>query len=635
MRAVMSVAPLRVLMAAAFGLVVFMMPSAQAKIITAPSFQLSAHAEVAHLPFANPLAKKGGTLSLAAQGSFDSLNPFIDKGVAAQGSFYLYDSLMASSLDELGVSHPQLAEQVTFDDTDDSWVIFHIHPKARFWDGSPVTAADVQATFEMILAEGRVSWQSYLSGIETMTVLDDRRIKFTFAKGQGETLRGAVAAMPIFSKKNLKENFSKPSLTPLMGSGAYQVDKVVAGRSVSYVRNPDYWGWALMVNVGRFNFDYIRYQYYHSDAVALEAFKAGQYLFHIEKNAKLWAHAHKLPQVKSGDVLQRVITDANPIPFYGLMINTRKAPLDDIALRQALVMAFDFDWTNRALLYGQKQRLSSYFQGSALQAPSQTETALDDLLTRLPLSQAERHALKSPMQVVTSARHRSALLNARRHLLSAGYHFKQGQLFDKRGQAVTLEILVSDDSLNRVLLPYLSNLARLGIRARIRQMDKAGFYERRREFDFDMTPTLIYQGNQPSHEQAYLWGSQAAFEHGSQNLAGVRSAAVDALIALLSAKPSPAQSNQSKPEQTKPKQTRTKPNTAKSNIAKSQNQLPDASNHRLYVQALDRLLMAGAYAVPLYADAGTQLLYDKRYQPPTLMPRYALGLDYWWWMDTP
>ncbi len=381
-----------------------------------------------------------------------------------------------------------------------------------------------------------------------------------------------------------------------MGSGAYQLGKVVAGRSVSYVRNLNYWGWALMVNQGRFNFDEIRYTYYRSDEVAFEAFKAGEYRFRIEKNAKLWATAYQFNAIKQGQVKQELVTDANPVAMRGLIINTRRAPFDEVRVRQALVLAFDFDWVNQALLYGQKVRLMSFFEGSELQAKGVPSLSERLLLSVLPLTQAQKQTLIStplPPKTDPSGYHRHALLQARSLLLQAGLTYHQGKLIDKQGRAVHLTILVADETLNRVLLPYLANLKRLGITATIRQVDKAQWAMMRRRFEFDMTPEVIYQVNQVGAEQAYLWGSALADTEGSQNLAGVKDKAIDKVIERL---------------------------------------VRVSHRHEMIVhtKVLDRLLQAGFYVVPLYGDGATQLAYYKEYHHPSKLPNYALGLEYWW-----
>lgn len=555
--------------------------------------------QATHLPYANPDAPKGGVLSMSAIGMFNSLNSFIDQGIPATGTFYLYDTLMAGSLDEAYVLYPQLANAVTHNPDDASWIIYHIHPKARFWDGSAVTAEDVKATFEAILTKGLMSWRGFLGGIEAIEVLDRHRVKFYFNQTASADLGASVGLMPIFAKADIDQRFDQVGLVPLMGSGAYQLELAEPSRRVRYVRDPNYWGADVMVNRGRFNFDAIEYQYFADEAVAFEAFKTGQYRFRIENDIKRWATFDQA-NTRTGTIQKVSLTNQNPVLMQGLVMNLRRPLFADKRVRQAMNLAFDFEWTNQQLLYGEYQRLTSYFFGSPLQAmgkPSAKELAV---LQGLPLNLDEQSALMGvPIQPVSMGDgiNRDNLLKARALLLDAGFTYQDGKLHDKDGQAVRLEILVQDDQYQAVLLPYITHLKRLGIDARLRRMDGSSYLHAKRAYEFDMIIDSFMQGNSPGAEQGYLWGSASADEAGNQNTIGIKSAAVDAVIAKLSK-------------------------------ATSRQEI------ELYAKVLDRLLLAGEYMIPWYGKNSTDILYYQGYHHPTRPPTSSIGLDYWWYQPT-
>lgn len=553
------------------------------------------YADATHLPYANPNAPKGGVLSMPAIGMFNSVNSFIDQGVPATGTFYLYDTLMAGSLDEAFVLYPQLAEKVTHNPDDKSWIIYHIHPKARFWDGSAVTADDVKSTFEHILTNGLMSWRSFLGGIIAIETLDQHRVKFYFDEGASADLGMTVGLMPIFAKKDIDARFSQPSLTPLLGSGAYRLDIAEPSRRIRYVRDANYWGDDVMVNRGRFNFDAIEYQYFADDAVAFEAFKSGQYQFRTEADIKRWASFD--PKQNNLPIIKSELSNQNPVLMQGLVINLRKAKFSDIRVRRALNLAFDFEWVNAQLLYGEYQRLNSYFYGSNIAAKGKPSAEELVILQSLPLSEIEQSALDGvPTQPVSAGDgiNRDNLLKARQLLLQAGFGYQNGQLIDQQGKVVSIEILVADDKHQAILLPYVKNLQRLGFDASIRRMDNASYLARKRAFNFDMIIDSFMQGNAPGAEQAYLWGSAAADEMGNQNTIGIKSHAIDAIITKLA-------------------------------------QATTRHDVEIYAKVLDRLLLAGEYMIPWYGKNSTDVMYYHGYQHPNRLPTNSIGLDYWWY----
>lgn len=551
-----------------------------------------------HLPYANPAAPKGGTLSQAAMGAFNSANPWMTTGIAMSGTEYLYDTLLTGSLNESFVMYPQLAEKITYDPENTSWIIYHINPEAKFWDGSQVTSEDVKATFEAYLNQGLVQVRSYLSAIDSVEAIDKHRVKFTFKSADNKEVLLTVGQFPIFNKTSVKNNFEKLTLTPLMGSGPYQLHHVEQGRSVTYKRDPNYWGQQIMVNKGRFNFDFIKYIYYGSDEVALEGFKVGQYQFRQESSARKWATAYDFPAAKAGMLKKEAIVTKNPVVMQALVMNLRKEIFSDIRVRQAMTNAFDFELLNNTLFYGQYERLESYFHGSELAAtgtPSQDEYQVLKPLLRA-LDPIQRQATLSKWELAKSdgkGYHRQALLDARQKLLQAGFYYRDMKLYQQNGRPAKFEILITDDKMSRVILPYMRNLKKLGFDVSIRQVDKSQYLERLRKFDYDMIVASFPQGNSPGSEQIYMWGSAAAEEVGNQNYSGIKNSAIDAVI----------------------------------------DKLIKADNRKeivLYTKVLDRLLRAGYYMVPMYGSTSTRVAYWDKYRHPKTLSDNAVGIDYWW-----
>ncbi len=551
-----------------------------------------------YLPYANPKAPSGGTLSLDARGTFNSANKWMTTGVAMIGTDYLYDTLMTGSLNEAFTMYPQLASKVTYDPDDTSWIIYHLNPNARFWDGSGVTSRDVKATFEAILNKGPMYIRSYLSDIKDIQIINDQQVKFVFASAENKEILLTVGQFPIFAKSSIDADFEKISLSPLMGSGPYKLGRVDAGRSVSYIRDPNYWGRDLMVNRGRYNFDMIKFVYYQSDEIAFEGFKSGQYRFRPENKASNWVTGYNFPAVKAGLIQKETITSQNPVPMQALVMNLRRPIFQDIKVRQALTAAYDFEWMNKTLFHGQYERLQSFFHGSELAAtgtPSDAEMqVLTPLLSELELTQ--REATLAEWQLPTSdgnGFNRQGLLEARQLLLEAGFYYEDMKLYQLDGSLAQIEILMTGETMGRVLLPYIRNLKRLGFDATLRQVDGPQYYERMRRFDYDMVVDVFAQSLSPGAEQAAFWGSAAADEPGNHNSAGIKNAAVDKVVAALG-------------------------------NAKNRDEIV------LYTQVLDRLLRAGHYVVPLYGKSGTNVAYWDQYRHTEKLPTNAVGIDYWW-----
>lgn len=550
------------------------------------------------MPYANPKAPTGGTLSLDARGTFNAANKWMTTGVAMVGTDYLYDTLMTGSLNEAFTMYPQLASKVTYNPDDTSWIIYHINPAARFWDGTPVTSSDVKATYDALLNKGPMYIRSYLGDIKDIQVIDKQQVKFVFASDDNKEILLTVGQFPIFAKSSIDTDFEKITLTPLMGSGPYKLGRVDAGRAVSYVRDPNYWGRDLMVNRGRYNFDMIKFVYYQSDEIAFEGFKSGQYRFRPENKASNWATGYNFPAVKAGLINQETISSENPVPMQGLVMNMRRPIFQDIRVRQALSKAYDFEWMNKTLFHGQYERLQSFFHGSELAATGMPSAEEMQVLTPLlpKLEPLQRQAVLMEWQLPTSdgsGFNRKGLLEARQLLLDAGFYYNDMKLYQPNGQLAQIEILMTGETMGRVLLPYIRNLKRLGFDATLRQVDGPQYYERVRRFDYDMVVDVFAQSLSPGAEQVGFWGSSAADQAGNRNTIGIKNTAIDTVIDQLGK-------------------------------AKNRDEIV------LYTQVLDRLLRAGHYLVPLYGKSATNVAYWDQYRHTEKLPSNAIGIDYWW-----
>lgn len=557
------------------------------------------YAGLTHLPYATPAAPKGGYLSQSANGTFDNLNAMNGKGTAADGVEYLFDTLMVSSLDEPGVMYPLLAEKVTYDPKKTAYVIYHLNPKARFNDGTPVTAEDIKFSFDTYTTKGNPGLQMYLSDLDKTEVLSRYQVKMSFKSNNNSEMPLILAQMPIYSKKNWQgKDFSRITMQPILGSGPYLIESIDAGRSISYKRNPNYWAKDLPVNRGKYNFDRLKFVYYRNMDVGFEGFKSGQYTVHQEYTARKWVTEYNFSAIKDKMVVKYNFNHENPIPTQSFVFNTRRAPMQDIRFRQALTYAYDFEWQNKALFYGQYHRLQSYFANSELEAkgmPSAEELAiLKPYLAKLdPIQRAG--VLKDWKYPVSDASgfNRKNLLVARELLLEAGYRYHNAQLTDPKGKPIRLEFLIHQDGLQRTLMPFIRNLKRLGITVNIRHVDVPQYIERMRSKDFDMTTNVLPQSLNPGNEQAQFWSSASADQPGNYNYAGIKNAVIDDAITKVI-------------------------------------QAPDRQQLVIRTKVLDRLLRAGYYQIPTYGKGGNWYAYWNMYEQPKIKPKLAVGFDFWW-----
>lgn len=562
---------------------------------------LAMHGDVKYKPgfksfeYVNPSAPKGGEVKLAAIGTFDNLNPFILKGVSAAGLGMVFDTLAVSSEDEPFTEYGLIAESIETP-PDRSWVAYTLRREARFHDGSPITPDDVIFSLETLKTRGHPFYRSYYTNVAKAEKEGERTVRFTFAPGQNRELPLIVGQMPVLSKAYWgKRDFDKTTLDPPLGSGAYRIESVDPGRSITYARVKDYWAAKLPVNVGRHNFDRIRYDYYRDTTVSLEAFKAGAYDFRQENTAKDWATAYDVPPVRQGLVKKEEIRHQMPTGMQGFVFNTRRPLFRDRRVREALGYAFDFEWSNKNLFYGAYTRTQSYFSNSDLASsglPGADELAiLSKYRGRVP-EEVFTKAYAAP-KTDGSGNLRENLRKASQLLQAAGWRVQGGKLVDAGGQPFRFEILLDNPAFERISLPYARNLERLGIQASVRTVDAAQYEKRLEQFDFDVTVTVFGQSLSPGNEQRDFWSSAKADVQGSQNLAGIKDKVVDELVDLVIAAPD-----------------------RKSLVARC--------------RALDRVLLWGYYVVPHWHVRTFRVAYWDRFGRPKVTPKYGLGFETWW-----
>jgi microcin C transport system substrate-binding protein len=576
-------------------------PAASAPAAARPAHGLSMYGELkypagfGHFAYVDPRAPKGGALTLSAIGTFDTLNPFILKGMPAAGLGQVFDTLLVSAADEPMAEYGLVAETVETP-PDRSWVAFTLRRQARFHDGRPITVEDVIWTFETLRTHGHPFFRSYYARVVRAEPAGPRRVRFTFKGGMNRELPLIVGQMPVLPKAWWAgREFGRTTLDPLLGSGPYRVEAVDPGRSITYRRVPDYWAAELPVNVGRFNFDTIRYDYYRDGTVALEAFKSGAYDLRQEDSSKRWATGYDGPALRDGRMRKEQIPNQVPTGMQGFVYNTRREVFGDPRVRQALAYAFDFEWTNAHLFYDAYTRTTSYFSNSELAPrglPGEAErAALEPFRDRVP-AEVFVAAYRPPSTGIGGIR--PNLVTALRLLAEAGWVVHDMRLVHAAtGRPMTFEILIDDPTWERITLPFVQNLERLGVRARIRTVDAPQYEYRLKHFDFDMTVAVFPQSLSPGNEQVDYWGSEAARTPGSRNLAGVSDPVVDALIGRLIA-------------------------------------APDRAALVARTRALDRVLQWGHYVIPHWHITAFRVAYWDRFGRPAVAPKYELGLDTWW-----
>lgn len=556
-------------------------------------------ADFTHFDYTNPNAPKGGAVKLAALGGFDSLNPFILKGRAATGIGLTFDALTVSSDDEAFSRYGLVAETIDMPE-DRSSVTFTLRAEARFHDGHPITVEDVIWTFETLKSEGHPFYRSYYGSVKGAEKVGERKVKFTFAGGQNRELPLIISEMVVLPKHFWAEKaFQKADLAIPLGSGPYRIEKVDAGRSITYRRVADYWAKDLAVSRGKYNYDTIRYDYYRDATIALEALKAGEYDFRSENSSKRWATGYQSPALEGGVLKQELIPNENPTGMQGFVFNTRRPLFEDPRVRQALAYAFDFEWTNKTLFYGAYTRTSSYFSNSELASwglPTGEELELLEAYRgRVP--DALFNTPYTPPHTDGSGSARDNLRTALGLLKEAGWEVKENKLTHlESGRVMTFEMLLVSPAFERIVLPYKKNLERLGIDMRVRTIDGAQYQKRLESYDFDMIVSVFRQSLSPGNEQRNFWSSQVADQPGSRNLAGIKDPVVDELIEQVIG-------------------------------------APDRERLVQTTRALDRVLLHGHYVIPQWHMNAYRIAYWDKFARPAKTPKYSLGFMDNWWID--
>ena len=550
-----------------------------------PRHAIAMHAEpalpagFAHFAYVNPEAHKGGRLTQGVLGSFDSLNPFIVKGLAPQGlraplvsgsniiAGYVVETLMVRGYDEPFTLYGLLAESVETDSAR-SFVTFTLNPAARFSDGKPVTAQDVIFSWQLLRDHGRPNHRIFYSKVTKVEALAERVVRFDIAAANDRELPLILAIMPVLAKHAVNpDTFEQTSMAPPVGSGPYLVGSVDPGKTITLTRSPDYWGRSLAVNRGFWNFDEVRFDYYRDASSYHEAFKKGLFDVRNENDPGRWQTAYDFPALRDGRVLRESFTTGLPKPSFAFVFNTRRPMFSDIRVRQAIALLFDFEWINRTVFFNLYRRSASYFEGSELSARGRAADEHERTLLA-PFPDAVRPDVLdgswAPATSDGSGRDRAILRRALALLNAAGYELRGAELVEKRsGRPLAFEILAVNRDEERLGLLFAGQLKPAGIAVQVRLADAVQYEARRIAFDFDMIQSRWDQSLSPGNEQAFYWSSAAADANGSRNYMGVRSPAADAMIdALLKA-------------QTRPEVVAA-------------------------VRALDRVLMSGAYIVPLF-----------------------------------
>lgn len=564
--------------------------------------------EFTHFDYVNPNAPKGGTIKLRDLDSFDTVNPFLLKGNPGlingdRGGalYYNFTQLMTPSFDEPDAVYCLLAKSITVD-PESRWVEFTLRPEARFHDDSPITAEDVAFTFRLLKEEGHPRYAMNYRDVVAATVLAPDRIRFEFREGAlTRDLPTVVGTMPILSKASFATRpFNVTSMEPLLGSGPYRLARVNPGRSLIYERVKNHWAEDLPVHKGRFNFDVIQVDYYRDRTIALEAFFAGEYDFREEFTSRSWATEYDdKPAVKKGFIKRDILPDASLTGLQAFFLNTRRAPFDDIRVRKAFALLFDFEWTNQNLFHGLYTRLGSVFENSDLKATGLPSAAELELLAPYrDILPAEVFTTEfSPPKTDGSGNMRSQIREAIDLFREAGWTISGNRLVNSDGKQMSIEFLLYEQTMTRVINPYIANLKRAGIDANARVIDVATWQNRVREFDFDIVILRVPQPQLPGVEQRNWWGSAAADTIGGLNISGVKNSAVDALIEKIIA-------------------------------AKTRDE------HRTAARALDRVLMWNYYFIPHWYKSNHFIAYwDKFGRPDAEKPGFDRAVLHSWWYD--
>ncbi len=531
---------------------------------------LKYHKDFKNFDYVNPQAPKGGAVKFGVEGGFNSLNPFILKGISAAGINYIYDSLTEGSDDEISARYGLIAEGVKLA-SDKMSIEFKLRKEARFHDGEPITADDVVFTFNKLISEGHPSYKMSFRDVKEVKKIHKHLVKFFFKNNDNRELPIMVASLSILPKHYYeKVDFSKTSLTPPLGSGPYKIKKLEPNRTIIYERVKDYWAEDLAVNRGRYNFDEIAFDYYRDNNVLIEAFKAQKYDIRQENISRNWYTAYNIEAIEKGEIIKKEIHHSLPAPMQAFVLNLRREKFQDLALRKALTYAFDFEWLRDHIFYGAYKRTESYFANS--------DFGYKDF--HLPKSNGDGF-------------NRDNLLQAKKILDEAGYKVVGGKLLDPKKQLVKIEFLIDTQSFVMVIAPMVKNLEKLGIEAKMRFVEENQYQTRLNKFDFDVIVAVFGQSLIPGNElYAYFHSSQKNVE-GGRNLVGLDDKNVDNLVEKIA-------------------------------IAKSKKELQNLCRE------LDKRMLENYYLIPQWHNNSYRVLYRDIFAMPKASPKYSLATDSWW-----
>ena len=543
-------------------------------------------------------AEKGGNIVRSAIGTYDTFNPFTLKGTSAAGIGLLYESLTVGSSDEAFTEYGLLAKSIEWPD-DRSWVTFTLRDEAKWHDGKKITSDDVVWTFNTLMEKGHPFYKYYYGDVSEVIKITENKVKFEFSTNTNKELVLIVGQLPVLPKHYWEnKNFEETTLDVPIGSGPYKVKSFDAGRSITYELDMDYWGFKnniVPIKVGKDNMGSIRYDYYKDRGVEREAFKSGEIDFFSENTSKEWATGYDIDAVTEGLIKKELIPHENPQGMQAFAFNTRKDIFADKRVRKALSFAFDFEWTNKNLFYGAYKRTDSFFENSELASsglPSQAELAyLNPYIDQLP-KEIFNEEYSNP-KTDGSGFIRNELQEATKLLQEAGWKLRDGKLENSNGEPFEFEILLVSPAFERIVLPFIDNLEKLGINASLRTIDSSQYQKRIESFDFDMVVFTFSQSLSPGNEQRNFWSSGAADTNGSRNIIGIKNNVIDLLIEnLINAK--------------------------------------DREDLITISRALDRVLLWNYYVIPQWHISAYRVLYWDMFDQPKQKPKYSLGFDTWW-----
>lgn len=554
-----------------------------------------------HFDYVNPDAPKGGRLAsrgILARDTFDSFNGFILKGTWPENIGLLFDTLMVRAADEPDALYGLVAKTADIA-ADKKSVTFQLREEARFSDGSKLTADDVCDSFRLITTYGDERIRMAIRDAEKCDVLSPYEVRYSFKGDNTRDLPLSIAALPILSKAYYAtHDFTKTTLDPPLGSGPYKIGSFKPGQYVSYIRRPDYWGADLPVNKGRYNFDDVRIEYFKDRTAVVEALKAGVLDLHEEFTSRDWATAYNTKSVAEGRLIKEVLPDNTPSGAQGLYFNMRREKFQDIRVRMAFGLAFDFEWMNANLFYGSYKRTTSFFENSALMAqgkPSPEELKILEPFRKDLRPEVFEDAYLPPVSD-GSGQDRKLLRQASQLLAEAGWKREGTSLVNAKGEKFTVEFLIDGPTSERILAPYAKNLRLLGIEATLRGIDPAQQEQRMKDFDFDVDIVRLVGGQTPGDELKAQFSSDAAKATGSYNLSGIALPVVDSLIDKVIA-------------------------------AKSREELMYAG------RALDRVLRAEHIWVPNWGKAEHWIVHWDIFEKPQIKPEYDRGITDTWWVN--